>query len=99
MSITVGVGIGIADQILGYFGISPTAIGAKILGGGGDKKRRLLQIEMLGNATAMHVANMLKAIEGDPPEMQSKVKDGLLLTLSQTLAEIVKAADFDGSTG
>lgn len=97
---TPGAAIAIADQVLGFFGINPLEIGAKILrGGGGDKKRRLLQIEMLGSATAIHVANTMRAIEGAEPETALAVKDGLILTLSQTLAEIVKAADLDGSSG
>ena len=96
--ITVATGLGVADKILTFFGISPTEIGAKILGAGGDKKRRLMQIEMAGNMTAIYVSNTLKAIEGEPPEMQSKVKDGLLLASLQTLSEIVKAADLDGSS-
>lgn len=98
MPLSVGAGLTIADQVLGFFGINPMQVGAKILGGGGDKRRRLDRIEMLGNATAMHVANTLKAIEGQDPSTASAVKDGLLLTAMQTLAEIVKAADLDGSS-
>lgn len=100
MGIPIGVGIvlSVADQVLSYFGIAPNAIGARILGGGGDKKRRLMQIEMMGNMTAVHVANTLKAIEGKDPETASAIKDGLILTLSQALAEMVKAADLDGSS-
>lgn len=97
MSVTVGLAI--ADQVLGFFGINPVDIGAKILSRTGDKKMRLMQIEMLGSSTAVHVANTLRALEGKDPETALAIKDGLILTLSQTLATIVKAADLDGSSG
>ena len=96
--ITIATGISAADQILKYFGIDPLKIGEKILSHGGDKRRRLDQIEMLGNATAMHLANTLKAIESLPAEQASAVKDGLLMTAAQTIAMMVKSADLDGSS-
>lgn len=96
--ITVGAGIGVADQILSFFGISPTSIGAKILGAGGDKKKRLEKIEMLANVTALYTANMMRAAEAAPPETASAIKDGVILQLGQALAEIIKAADLDGSS-
>ena len=95
---TVTAGLGIADQILGFFGLSPTSIGMKILGGGGDKRKRLERIELLGNTTALYASNMLKAAESAPPEAASIIKDGVILQLSQALAEIIKAADLDGSS-
>lgn len=98
MSLTVATGLGIADQILGYFGISPTALGAKLFTGG-DKKRRLLEIEMMGKQTAISAASLVNAAEGAPPEVALKLKDSAILQLSQVLAEIVKAADLDGSSG
>ncbi len=104
----------LANEILGLLNLSGEDIGQALItriASGGDKKRRLERVEMLGIAAVLNTAGTLRGLGKIEPPESAPAQERLLYletacalqgeslkALCEVVIAMVRAADLDGSS-